>query len=544
MHTKLAARDVETFLPEGEFIYSRTDLNGIVVEANQAFANVSAYEREEMIGQPHNLVRHPDMPDEAFTDLWRDLRAGRPWRGLVKNRRKDGGYYWVVANASPVREGGRVVGYQSIRTSPSRDEINGAEDAYRRLRNGDSTIRIRHGRIVGRRRRLLEKFMSFNTQVCVLSLLALLASLSTLALGVTQTQAFRLVASVFCILSFLCSAVFLTVIVPVTRKQLQSLADHMDYVLATGDLTRRFSLARHDVFGEFSRHFDVLVSSFQATMQGIGDAASQVGKSTRDVSAGVHQVTLSAMVQGEATASAAAAVEEVTVAIAEVASHAATTRETAVRSRDTARRGAEQSSTASSTAQALAATVQAAALQVKELGRRSSEISRITGVISEIANQTNLLALNAAIEAARAGEAGRGFAVVADEVRKLAERTGNATQEIASLVTAIAGETERAVLSMETGAGHVDASVSLVVQAKCALDEINEEMAKTLEMVSEISHATAEQRNAMSALSSNVNRVTEMTDRNVSAVSDTKQLTMLLDRTVDRMMKAVGQYLI
>ena len=96
--------NVETLLPEGEFIYSSTDLKGVIVEANEAFVRISNFTRDEMIGQSHNMVRHPDMPPEAFADLWRDLKAGRPWRGIVKNRRKDGGFYWVVANVSPVRE--------------------------------------------------------------------------------------------------------------------------------------------------------------------------------------------------------------------------------------------------------------------------------------------------------------------------------------------------------------------------------------------------------------------------------------------------------
>ncbi|BBR40814.1 hypothetical protein WP3W19E03_33390 [Aeromonas veronii] len=112
--------NVETLLPEGEFIYSSTDLKGVIVEANEAFVRISNFTRDEMIGQSHNMVRHPDMPPEAFADLWRDLKAGRPWRGIVKNRRKDGGFYWVVANVSPVRENGQLIGYQSVRARPTR----------------------------------------------------------------------------------------------------------------------------------------------------------------------------------------------------------------------------------------------------------------------------------------------------------------------------------------------------------------------------------------------------------------------------------------
>jgi|GEM_PF-5662489 PAS domain S-box len=123
MKINLPVNDVETILPEGEFIYSRTDLKGVIVEANEAFARISGFTPEEMVGQSHNLVRHPDIPPEAFADLWRDIKEGRPWRGIVKNRRKDGGFYWVVANVSPVREDGRIVGYQSVRGRPTREEI-------------------------------------------------------------------------------------------------------------------------------------------------------------------------------------------------------------------------------------------------------------------------------------------------------------------------------------------------------------------------------------------------------------------------------------
>jgi aerotaxis receptor len=106
---KVHVTNVETPVPEGVFICSQTDLKGRITEANAAFSEISGYQAEEMIGEPHNLVRHPDMPREAFADMWRSLQAGRPWRGLVKNRRKDGGFYWVVANVSPVRESGRGV---------------------------------------------------------------------------------------------------------------------------------------------------------------------------------------------------------------------------------------------------------------------------------------------------------------------------------------------------------------------------------------------------------------------------------------------------
>jgi aerotaxis receptor len=126
--------DRETLVPENVFIYSRTDSKGRITEANSAFADLSGYAVEEMIGKPHNLVRHPDMPKQAFADMWRSLKAGRPWQGFVKNRRKDGGYYWVHATVSPVRgENGKVLGFQSLRRKPSREQVKSASDAYSRI---------------------------------------------------------------------------------------------------------------------------------------------------------------------------------------------------------------------------------------------------------------------------------------------------------------------------------------------------------------------------------------------------------------------------
>ena len=136
MRTNLPITNQEYLLRDGMNIVSRTDLKGRITYINDDFIEASGFTEAELIGEPHNLVRHPDMPEEAFADLWSTLKAGRPWTGLVKNRCKNGDFYWVVANATPVREGGTVVGYMSVRTRPSRDQVSAAEQLYRRFREG------------------------------------------------------------------------------------------------------------------------------------------------------------------------------------------------------------------------------------------------------------------------------------------------------------------------------------------------------------------------------------------------------------------------
>jgi aerotaxis receptor len=174
MRKNLPVTNVETILPDKQFIYSRTDLKGVITEANQAFCDVSGYTREEMVGQPHNMVRHPDMPEAAFKDMWADLKIGRPWRGIVKNRRKDGGFYWVVANASPVRENGQIVGYQSVRSRPSREEIEAATAAYEKINRGNTALIIIHGHAVYKDSALVKAMTSLRGQTYFLGFLVLL----------------------------------------------------------------------------------------------------------------------------------------------------------------------------------------------------------------------------------------------------------------------------------------------------------------------------------------------------------------------------------
>ena len=540
MKTNLPVTNVETRLPEGAFIYSRTDLKGVIVEVNEVFAQISAFRPDEMVGQSHNMVRHPDMPQAAFADMWADLKQGRPWRGVVKNRRKDGGYYWVVANVAPVRENGQVTGYQSIRGVPSRAEVAEAESAYARIRGGDRSLAVEHGRVVRRRPAWLEGAMSLRFQMALSSLASLLAATALLLFAGDGAHAW--LARGIAALAATHALFFLCWYGPRTSGDLKAISTWLEEALCTGDLRRRLNMPRRDIIGTVGRQADKLVSSVQAMLQGINDVADQVGKANRDVEAGMGNVERSALEQSQATSSAAAAIEEVTVSIGEVATNAGSTRETAATAASTSAEGARITDDACQTINVLASTVSTSAEHVERLGERSEEISRITGVIKDIADQTNLLALNAAIEAARAGEQGRGFAVVADEVRKLAERTSEATREIGTMVDSIRSETDTAVQGMRSGASQVANGVSLVGQASNALRQINEEMRSTVGMVTDISHASNEQQSAMTLLAQNVERVANMTDQNVAVVSQTRATVAGLNSVTERLRKAVRQY--
>ena len=149
MRSNLPVTDKEILLSPDTLIVSKTDLKGRITFVNRDFLEISGFPESELIGEPHNIVRHPDMPVEAFADLWATLKEGRPWTGLVKNRCKNGDYYWVLANATPLYENGQVSGYMSVRSMPSRDQVAAAENAYKMFREGRAAgLAIRDGKVV------------------------------------------------------------------------------------------------------------------------------------------------------------------------------------------------------------------------------------------------------------------------------------------------------------------------------------------------------------------------------------------------------------
>ncbi|MFA9440997.1 methyl-accepting chemotaxis protein [Uliginosibacterium sp. sgz301328] len=524
-------------------MYSRTDLRGNITYANRAFAEISGFLPEEMEGQPHNMIRHPDMPPDAFRDMWASLKAGKPWKGLVKNRRKDGGFYWVVANASPVREGGTVVGYQSVRSRPTREQIVAADKAYRRLREGDKSLRIRNGRVVRNHSRAIELALSHEARLYAFVLLALVAQIVGVASGKFNDQGWLHTTHMTIAVLTLCAAIYMAVLhLPHALRRLKRIDAFLEETLSSGNLTRALEPGQHDIIGNIAARLDTQIAATRATLQVVGDATREVSETTASINGSIEALVSSATRQNSTTSSAAAAVEEMAVSIEEVAAHAVGTREAASESGARAREGARLSALATETINALSTTVSRSAETVEKLGDRTTEIGSVALVIKEIATQTNLLALNAAIEAARAGEQGRGFAVVADEVRKLAERTAQATEEIDGMIGRIHADTAEAVSSMRQSATQVSDSVSLVHEAHESLQSINGHMENTLQMVSEISHSAAEQGSAMAEVARGVEEAARLSDQNLGIANDTEGASHVLQSNVARMQRAVAQY--
>ncbi len=469
--------------PNDTILLSTTDLKGNIKYANQDFCSISEFELNTLKGQPHNTVRHPDMPPAAFAALWKRVRSGQSWLGLVKNRTQSGDHYWVNAYVSPVMEDGKVHEYQSVRRRPGQDQIENAERIYRALNQGKTPSCIRPARI---------------------GFCARLMWLMMLAIGVTGLLATwqPLVAIPG---GMLLAAVLLhTSLLPL--KQLTQRAQSIiEDPLAQGVYT-----GRNDELGQIEVALQFLLSETGGAVGRMADSAESLrtkGQSLKDTIVQTHD---RAERQHQQTTEAAAAVEEMSTSFAEVAANTEQVAQSLARSQKIANDGQQVLVQVTSSIESLSQDVAWIADEVATIERDSQAIAKVLDVIREIADQTNLLALNAAIEAARAGESGRGFAVVADEVRNLSKRTAESTTQIEAIVAQFQSSSRNASEAMRQGQQAAQETVALTREADKAFELLRDDVVAINSMSDAIAAAMSQQRIVTEDISRAIHTISEL----------------------------------
>lgn len=518
--------------PQGKTVISYTDLKGQITRANEIFIELSGFTKEELIGQPHNLVRHPDMPAEAFRDMWDTLKNGRPWSGLVKNRRKDGDHYWVRAYASPLADGN---GYVSVRVAPSRMEISEAESLYAEMRN-NSSIGLDEGQVVSNN--AFAKIIRYFTSISFGARLWLLAANGIIGFAVaTVAEYFGLSSTIlFALLAIGSTAILIQAwyVISKLKQALRATRDAANFI-ANGDLTRPLPPSTKDEIGDLNATLSVMRNNLHELISNVSDGIHVLNQTSGKVSKSAQNSTRVSSMQSDEASGMAAAMEELSVSIDQVSEHANDAHAISQKSSLQAVEGGRIIHNAATEMENIATSVNHVATKIRGLEEYSKQISGIANSIREIADQTNLLALNAAIEAARAGEQGRGFAVVADEVRKLAERTATATTEISGMITKIQEGTVEAVKEMEVSVVRVNEGVGLARQAGDSVSSIRDAAEQAAKEVNDISHAIHEQSLAAKDMAQRIEKIAQGTEENSVASVQTFQASSQMSKLSEKL---------
>ena len=480
-------------LPKDANILSTTSPQSHITYVNPDFIKISGFTEEELLGQPHNIVRHPDMPPAAFEHMWSTLKSGRSWMGLVKNRCKNGDHYWVSAYVTPIAKNGSIVEYQSVRTKPEPEQVLAAEKLYAQLRSGKAA-----------RPKLAA---SFSVKILLLIWGSIISS--AMAAGMlTDTSISSL------LLATLMSGSLSSVSVLAILSPLGRLVERARNI-SNNPLSQSLYTGRTDEFGQIEFALRMMQAETGAIVGRIGDASNRLSEHTRGLLKDIESSNVLTVEQQAETDQIATAVNQMAASIQEVASNAQHAADAAGRADTETASGQRLVAHTSQSITALEGEIRQAAQVIHELEGQSNEISKVLDVIRGIAEQTNLLALNAAIEAARAGEQGRGFAVVADEVRSLAARTQQSTTDIQSMISALQERAQSAVTVMEQSSRQAHTSVAHAEEAATALDGIGQRVNEITDMNAQIATAVEQQGAVSEDINRSIINIRDAADTNV-----------------------------
>ncbi|WP_001230751.1 methyl-accepting chemotaxis protein [Leptospira interrogans] len=472
MRKNLPITSQEITIPINSVLISRTDMKGRISYVSQDFANISGFSEEEMLGEPHNLIRHPDVPSEIFREMWETIQDGNPWSGIIKNRAKSGDYYWVDATVTPVMNEGVISGYMSVRKKATENQIRRAEILFSQLKNTKSFLwKLREGI------QILFKKLGLSGKIIVYALLVFVPLLFA------NFEWIRNGMIVLPMLGVSCGSVgilFLINTILNYRKEIREIISIQKEIVSGNFLMeipekkgnseifeirsslRVFVISIWGLLVQIKENFEknqelyqyLSQSSeqFQSKTQNQAASVEQTASASHELSSTLDEIVKSIHLQSTGLTAINDGIGKVNESIQNVS-----------KSMDNL---SSQTSSVKEKASQSEKTFEKAILAMNEIKEYSNGISNIIGIITSISEKTNLLSLNASIESARAGEAGKGFSVVAEEISKLASQTRESIKDIVNLI-------DNTTKAVNLGAEKFQESLSIVKQLTDYIGEVN-----------------------------------------------------------------------
>jgi aerotaxis receptor len=506
----------EYVVPEGEVIITHTDPSSRITYANEAFLKSSGFSLDECLGEPQNIVRHPDMPPEAFADLWQTIRGGQAWSGIVKNRRKNGGFYWVRANVTPIMSRSEIVGYMSVRVGATREEIRNAEAAYAAVAARTGGYLVRCGRVIdlslaARLHRLLHPSLSTGSWIVLGCLMTLFAGIG-LHEWLASSEP-RLPVLLMSSLGLVVAACNLAYVQTRVVQPLHRLAATAMRILG-GDTRCAFSEEGDPELSYVAATFNQMAIKLRGVLNDATTSAVRLSHVAEEVSEA--NVNLA-----DRTHEHAASLEETAASIEQLTA-------TVTRNTDNAHEANHLAQEASSSTARGQDAVTRVVTTINSMAEGSRQIAEIVGIIDGIAFQTNLLALNAAVEAARAGEQGRGFAVVAQEVGSLAQRSAAAARQVKGLIEA----------STET----VTQGTALAARAQQAMQDVVGSVSRVTQIIAEIEGASREQAAGIEQINQAITQMDAITQQDAEMAQNLRETAAVLEGQSQQVLTAISAF--
>lgn len=519
MKKNLPVTNNEVSLSAKVVITSTTDLKGAVTYVNQDFLDISGFTMDELMGKNHNVVRHPDMPPAAFADLWTTIKAGKPWMGLVKNRCKSGDFYWVDAFVTPVTIKGDITGYESTRVKPIKILTKRAAALYKKISAG--------------KKLRLKSLGLLQQQILTGSLFQLLVFASLVVAG---SLALPVAGAAWFGLSLVWSGISFY-----QMKDFQKLLKRSKQVVDNPIMQLAY-YGKVDDVSQIRISIRMLDAKLRTVIKRLEQATGQLSEQAQNSSDLVSSTNSSVSQQKQEIEMVTTAVTEMSAAVQEVSQSTTQAAKAAQDAAQMSQQGALKITDAIGIIDSLDTHISTASKSILQLKTDSEDIGGVLDVIRSIAEQTNLLALNAAIEAARAGEQGRGFAVVADEVRTLASRSHDATQEIQAMIETLQLGVAGAVSSMEEVSKRAAEGVTQVEDSAEALAEISGSVSIINDMNTQISAATEEQSLVAGEVSRNIEHINELSTQTAQNAEQNQLVSEDLTKLATQLRAMVQQF--